>query len=212
LGDYMESLNMKANYIYTATGTVVNNIFKDVFMHDNQRQTLLSYFAGVLDSDGSLMLVRQNNSRTGTNKSYMPCIKIAMVQEEAIACITNDIGYGKYTIEGTRPSRPNCLPLFIWVTRKRAEVELLLEEVLPYMKVKKKQAEFLLEYCRRCKKCSIPKFGLAKEELDYREDSYQKMKVLNKEAYDRMRKFPYNKVAATTEPQRSERINDSLDS
>ena len=206
----MESLNIIKFSAIPNIGTTLFNAYGDFIMQDNQRQTLLAYTAGVLDSDGAFMIVK--NSSTRKNPNYMATVKIAMVHEDGIKAITNELGYGRYRLEGTRKSRPNSLPIFHWYIRDRKKVKPFLEEVLPYLRNKVRQAKFLLEFCNKYKPCRIPKFGLDKKELDYREESYWKMKALNKEAYDSIRKLNDNKVAATTESQRSERISDSLNS
>ena len=72
-----------------------------------------------------------------------------------------------------------------------------LQEVIPYLTVKKKRAEFLLEFCQKIKKCNLK--GVPISELNYRE-----------EAYVKMRKFNGNEVAATTKSLRRESVCDSL--
>ena len=85
--------------------------------------------------------------------------------------------------------------------RDRKKIVPFLESVMPYLRIKKNRAEFLLNYCKTAtysnKKSTY--FGLSKEELIYREDSYQKMRELNG-----------RNVAATTKSQGRESVSDSL--
>ena len=176
-------------------------------MHDNQRQTHLGYLAGILDADGCFMItkhsrktpkIRKWNTLIERTATYMSTIKISMIEEEAVAFIQNEIGYGKYHLDGVRISRPNSKPLYQWYLRGKKTIPFL-KEIIPYLKVKRKRAEFLLQYMENVKDCPSPYHGLSDEELNYRELSYVKMRELNG-----------NKVAATTKPQRRVSVSDSL--
>jgi hypothetical protein len=179
-------------------------------MQDNQRQTLWAYIAGVMDSDGCFMITRHNRKtlkRISTklikvNKwsaTYTASAKLNQIQREAIDLIVNESGFGKIRLEGARLSRPNSSPIYTWSIRKNEEIISFLEKVIPWLRIKKNRAEFLLEYCKTIKPCAHPHYGLSKEELDYREQSYIKM-----------RKFNDNKVAATTKSPGHESACDSL--
>lgn len=179
-------------------------------MHDNQRQTHWSYIAGIMDADGCFMItrhrrktVRKNHPHTVDQWSwtYLASVKICMVEPEAIDFIHKELGYGTVSIYGARPSRPNSKPLMEWGIRDRKKTKEFLINVLPYLRVKKKRAQFLLDYCNTARYCQIGGsryFGLSKEELVYREESYQKM-----------REFNGTKVAAETKPRECESISDS---
>jgi len=166
-------------------------------MYDNQRQTHMAYIAGILDADGCFMISKTN--RKGFSATYLPCIKIAMVEGDAISLISHDLKYGKYYVDGARISRPNSKPLYHWYMRNKKEIIPFLNEVIPFLRIKKNRALHLLKYCLNINDCASPTMGLKRDELNYREDAYIKM-----------REFNGNKVAATTEPQKSERISDSL--
>jgi len=178
-------------------------------MQGNQRQTLLAYAAGILDADGCFM-ISKHKRKTKTNRkysnveklspTYMPTVKVAMVESEAIDLLIHELGYGKHNLEGARKSRPNNKPIYHWYLRGAKKVLPFLEEVTPYLRVKTKRSNFLKKYCERMVNVKNVGFrGLTDHELDYREDSYIKMRELNG-----------NKVAATTKSSRPERVSDSL--
>lgn len=186
-------------------------------MYDNQRQTQLAYLAGVLDSDGSFFI--QTNKRETKNRdsiraskfpkkvsswsaSYTPCIKISQIQTEAIELAKEVFNYGKINTFGARPSRPNSMTIYEYKITKTEKIIEIIEMILPYLRIKKNRALHLLEYCRhklaygsRCYS------GVEIDELNYREDMYQKMRELNG-----------NKVAATTKSLERESVCDSLTS
>ncbi len=165
-------------------------------MQDNQKQTLWAYVAGIMDADGCFMISRQKRGRKSLeigefSLSHMAALKIAMIEEEAISFITHDLGFGAYNLEGARKDRKNSKPIYHWYLRQRQQVAEFLENVIPHLRVKKKRAEFLLEFVRRMEKYTDKRFckRVTESELDYREQSYR-----------RMREFNGNKVAATTKP------------
>lgn len=184
-------------------------------MHGNQRQTLLIYTAGIMDADGCFMILKQKRkTKTGISKrslafpkcvdewsaSYMPAVKISMIEEEAVKAITEELEYGKYKLEGARKSRPNSKRIYHWYMRDRLKVEKFLEEIIPFLRVKTKRAEHLLKFCNHLNSQKNPCYrSFDKSELKYREDSYLKMRELNG-----------TKVAATTESSGPERVSDSL--
>jgi len=179
-------------------------------MQDNQRQTHWAYVAGIMDADGCFMIIRHKRKTQRKDYphmvdswswTYMASVKVSMVEPEAINLLHKVLGFGTVTLGGARPSRPNSRPLWQWGIRNRIDLPEFLESVIPFLRVKKKCAEFLLEYCKTAKFLGGKKsgyFGLDKEELTYREESYQKM-----------RKFNGKKVAAETEPSKHESVNDS---
>lgn len=176
-------------------------------MHDNQRQTHWAYIAGILDADGCFMISKHNRkTERGAWRivqtwapTYMPSVKISMIEKDAIQFIIDEVGFGKYNINGARKDRPNSKPIYNWYLRGERHVVPFLKEVIPYLKVKKERAIFLLSFCQNMKKCTSK--GVPIDELYYREESYVKM-----------REFNGNKVAATTESLRPERVSDSLNS
>jgi hypothetical protein len=201
----MESLNMISEVCYTCTDTT--NIGE--VMHDNQSQAHWSYIAGVMDSDGCFMITRHKRKTVRKNHphtvdqwawTYLASVKICQVEPEAIDLIHKELGFGTVTIDGARPSRPNSQPIYQWGIRSREEIIPFLENVIQYLRIKKHKAEFLLKYCRTASYHKDPGyFGLSKEELVYREESYQKMRELNGK-----------KAGATTKPRECESISDSL--
>lgn len=177
-------------------------------MQDNQRQTHWAYIAGIMDADGCFMINKHNRKtpehrrwRTIQTRSptYMPTVKICMIEKEAIDFIKNEVGFGQYNLNGARKDRPNSKPIYHWFIRGKKWVIPFLEEVIPYLRVKKVRAEFLLNFCRNMKLTTDGYHGIPEVELNYREQSYIKMRELNG-----------NKVAATTKFCGLERVSDSL--
>lgn len=184
-------------------------------MQDNQNQTHWAYIAGIMDADGCFMIFK--HKRKTKNKTteraiafpknvsqwsitYLPGVKIAMIEPEAINFVQNEMGFGHMHIDGARKNRPNSKPIYHWYMRDKNNVRKFIEGMLPYLKVKKNRAEHLLKFCKHLQVVPFRAYkGLSKEELNYREDMYIKM-----------REFNGNKVGATTNPHRRESVSDSL--
>jgi hypothetical protein len=182
----MESLNILSKPSYTYTGNVIG-INKDYNMQDNQNQTHWIYAAAIMDSDGCFMINRHLDKGS---YSYLPTVKISMINTGSIDYILESTGLGYTFINGTRPSRPNSMPMHDWRITKSDDLRKFLNGILPYLRNKKNRAEFLIEfldkgnYGHHGRKSGI---RLTKEELDYREQAYFRMRELNS-----------NKVGATT--------------
>jgi len=186
-------------------------------MQDNQSQTHWSYVAGIMDADGCFMISK--HKRKTKNKSterayafpknldfwsytYLPALKISMIEFEAIDFIMNNLNFGQMNIDGARKNRPNSKPIFHWRLRNWRTAIPFLENVIPFLRVKKDRAIHLLSFCKHLSVSPNPGYrGLSIEELDYREDAYIKM-----------REFNGNKVGATTKPFKHESVSDSLNS
>lgn len=184
-------------------------------MQDNQSQTHWAYVAGIMDADGCFMISR--HKRRTKNKSteralvfpkkvdnwsntYMPAMKIAMIEPEAIHLIEKEMGFGHMHIDGARKRRPNSKPIFHWYLRNWRQAIPFLEGIIPYLRVKKDRALHLLDFCKHLSIYPNPGYrGVSLEELNYRKESYVKM-----------REFNGNKVGATTKPHERESVSDSL--
>ena len=167
-------------------------------MQDNQKQTQWIYAAAIMDSDGCFMINRYTRKNS---YSYLPCVKIAMILDGSINYIHQETGLGYINIAGIRPSRPNSMPLYEWRITNKNDLVTFLHNIIPYLKNKKERAQHLLDFCKNgnFKSYGQRHIRITKEELDYREQSYVKMRKLND-----------NKVAATTKSLGRESVCDSL--
>lgn len=184
-------------------------------MHDNQSQTHWSYVAGIMDADGCFMIMKhKRKTKNGSTErslefpkrveqwsvTYLPCLKIAMIEPEAVYFIKDILGYGNIGIDGARKDRPNSKPIFHWYLRNKGKGAEFIRNVLPYLKVKRKRAEHLLKFCEHLESVfQEGRRGIEPEELNYREEVYLKM-----------REFNGSKVGATTKSHERESVSDSL--
>ena len=189
-------------------------------MQDNHDQTNWAYMAGIMDADGCFMIFKHKRKTKNGNSlrsidfpknveqwaiSYIPGVKIAMVEREAIDLIWKIMGFGNMGIDKARKDRRpggpmNSKPIFHWYLRNKYDCLRFLNGVLPYLRVKKARALHLKEFAEHLIAAGSPCYrGLSQSELDYREDMYIKM-----------REFNGSFVGATTNPSGCESITDSL--
>ena len=153
-------------------------------MQDNQRQAVLwAYLAGLIDGEGSFVIQKtavekiHKSSKSKTPK-YLAYFCIGMVNKEPLDLIQETIKAGK-VYEECVPDRRS-----IWRIRFAGRLSLMpfVRNLLPYLIVKKKQAELMLDFCE---KWTTPvneggrRVRVSDEELQRREEAYLKMRKFN---------------------------------
>lgn len=162
-------------------------------------ETDLAYIAGLVDGEAYIGIKksRANKHLTGrVNPGYHERIQVRMVDESAIKFIAETLG-GWYYKE--KASVAKGRPLYSYQASDKAAAKIL-RLLLPYLKVKKRNALTVLEL-RKHKElprkqttislpCMIPnRWGklveigrrrLSKESVEYRDSLYQECKRLNR--------------------------------
>lgn len=154
-------------------------------MQGNQRQAVLwAYLAGLIDGEGSFVIQKtpvdkiSKSSRCVSDK-YLAYFCIGMVDKAPLDLIQETIGSGK-VYEERVPDRRS-----IWRIRFGGRVTLIpfIKELLPYLIVKKKQAELLLDFCENWATPGKKEHGyrdrISDQELQRREEAYLQMRKLN---------------------------------
>jgi hypothetical protein len=105
------------------------------------KQTDIAYIAGLVDGEGYIGIRKTTVRKDCFNHSYHARIQIRMVDEPAIKFITDTLG-GNYYRE--KPHCNNGKPLFCYQSSDK-KAEHILQTILPYLKVKKRSAETVLQ-------------------------------------------------------------------
>lgn len=148
-------------------------------MQDNQRQaTLYAYLAGIIDGEGTIRIARNKlKSKPHWNYTYSAHISVGMSNKEVLELFQKTFGY---KISVRKECVPNRKTMYRWGTSGNNTTPKILKELLPYLIVKKKNAELVIEFCETKQTCGYPKkLGLPKEELQRREFYFQEVKKLN---------------------------------
>jgi len=145
---------------------------------DNQREAILfSYLAGIIDGEGTIRIGANNPPAKWPNRNivYYASIGLGMTDKAVIELFAKKFGGNL---------RKECVPnrkiVYRWGTCGSKVVPEIIKRLLPYLIVKKKQAELVIKFCeerkttgfRRNKKLPI-------SELQRREEFYWKVKKLN---------------------------------
>lgn len=141
---------------------------------------VLSYIAGLMDTDGSFSIKKQvKNSGTDVkNPRYSPTIQLSMTDARAINFIRNNCNLGKVYVPKNRDT--NIGIHYHWSIYSKNEAIIFLEKILPFLRAKKVNALLLLEFCKTIKNTGYCKAGIPKDELEYREKCYKNLCHLNK--------------------------------
>lgn len=99
----------------------------------------LAYIAGIIDADGCVLVVRTKAyaCQQRTTPGYHAKVQVRMVEDAAIDVIVETFGGHSWR---ARPSAPRGRPLRCWAVSDAA-AQRVLEALLPYLRVKREQAE-----------------------------------------------------------------------
>jgi len=111
----------------------------------------LAYIAGIVDGEGSIMIMRQASKsfmeqrakRGCFHPHYHPCIRVGMQRREPLDLIVKTTGIGEVWEE--KPYLKQR-PMFRWMTRSKSDITSFLKLILPYLLVKNEQAELALKF------------------------------------------------------------------
>jgi len=128
-----------------------------------------AYIAGFLDGEGSF----------GIQKSGYPFVIVANSDKSVINWISEKVGYGtKWYVNDARGNRK---PMYSFRIQTYADIIEFIEAIIPYLKVKKQQAQLLKEYCELRLKSPLRNPLTGKMTLEGRMlEIYKTMKNLNK--------------------------------
>lgn len=103
------------------------------------RRETLAYLAGLVDGEAYIG-IKRNRPKNCVSLAYHERIQVRMVDESAIKFLTTTLG-GKYYRE--RPRSDAGRPLYCWQVSD-ARAASILKQLLPYLKVKRRNAETVL--------------------------------------------------------------------
>lgn len=142
----------------------------------------LAYIAGIVDGEGSIMIQRQCSESFMAQRAKSGCfhphyavgIRIGMCERVALDLIVDELGIGSVCEE--KPYH-HKRPMFRWMIRSKQEVCDFLNLILPYLRVKKKQAELALKFMNEW--VSFNGNRLTPEIVSKREEAWAQMRKLN---------------------------------
>lgn len=163
--------------------------YGDVNPYGNQRQALskelTAYLAGLMDGDGNISLARQRYNKKDKSPHYRIVAVINMTHKETIEWINSIIPGSLYCVQHKSNHKEswNRKPIHRWAIWG-LQAEWFIRQIIPYMRVRKKQAEVALAFQDaiengRDKRNNGRFVSLTQEELNKRETFYWQMRTLN---------------------------------
>lgn len=145
--------------------------------NNSESELFWAYVAGLMDTDGSFSLKKESTRPNRKNPTYTPMILLSMVDCRAIYYLMNNfLGATVSVIKATTATNGFC---YRFNLSNRLALMDFLRKSIPFLRLKKKIAETLLEYCevtKRSNGCG----GISNEELSKREHYYSEIIHLNK--------------------------------
>lgn len=134
------------------------------------------YIAGFVDGEGYFGLIKKTKPDCLNGYYYTPVLKIAQItqNEEVLKQISTFIGYGNYWRSKLKNNNRNATSLEF---RGMKRVIPIAKQLLPYLIVKKKQAELIIKLEESQKEIT----NANRTEVDtFRQNIYDQLRVLNK--------------------------------
>lgn len=141
-------------------------------MQDNSKEVGIEYVAGIIDGEGAIFIT--HDYFQNKNPVHRVVIRIGMIDRRALDIVVRVLGIGKVFQE---KSYHHKRPMFRVIYSNRDEIRRVLDQVTPYLQVKKEQALLAYDFLKN----GIGKRGhwLTEEEVQRRRSYYIKMCELN---------------------------------
>ncbi len=146
----------------------------------------IAYLAGLIDGEGTIQITKKK--KTGRNYYYYYLrLRMGMSHAPVLEWCLEKTGLGFLTTVSIKKSRISGLydkPHYVWTAETR-QAEQVLRVILPYLKVKKEEAELALEFAEHVQKVSEQTIGLERPEShwDKMADYRRRIKQLKKKLY-----------------------------
>mgnify|MGYP003604071727 CR=1 FL=1 len=145
-------------------------------MQGNPRQATLCYIAGIIDGEGTIRIHKSKPYQKNKHKNYSYSAGIGVGMVEKIIPQLLKESFGGSLREECVPERRS---IWRWQVSGRMSVYKILEELVPYLIVKREQALAVMEFCQEWHTPFSRQQGLSNRELQRREDAYLKLRKLN---------------------------------
>jgi hypothetical protein len=145
-----------------------------------------AYAAAMMDAEGvfNISMNKQNSGRDHYVPSYSGRVIVGMTDTGSVNLLFKY--WGGKVVKRDSPSHHlrGRKPMFYWRLIEKAKLVIFIKDILPFLQIKKPQAELMLDFIKECKPI-IPRKGvkgvprMTDEELVLRQMYHHRMKVLN---------------------------------
>ena len=156
---------------------VTKNLTRHHAKKDNDSETFCSYMAGLIDTDGSFTITKRKNHTNMVSPAYSVLIQLSSVDIKSINHILENFQGGKVHLRKGN----NCRTGFCYryVLTNRENVVRFCKKIKPFLILKKRQAEIMIDFCENKKEIKYCKGGIPESELKFREKCRKEIINLN---------------------------------
>jgi DNA-binding CsgD family transcriptional regulator len=124
-----------------------NSIRNTTIVNTNIPEWLKGYVAGMLDGEGTISIVKATrNDRKEPH--WKPLVMITNTNREALEFIVREVGGFRFHNKKGTTGKNSKKPVYRIIMVKHKDVLVLLEMLLPYLMIKRRQAELVIEFCK----------------------------------------------------------------
>jgi len=141
-------------------------------MYGNSKEAAMGYVGGIIDGEGAIFITHDYFQHK--SPVHRIEIRIGMIHKEAVDFLVTTLNVGKVFLE---KSYANKRPMYRLVYQNRDDIRNVLDQVYPYLLVKKSQADIAYEFLDK----ALGQRGrwLSEEKKEIRKNLYIRMRELN---------------------------------
>lgn len=106
-----------------------------------------AYIAGIIDGEGSIMGYKVSRKAAARGFGWKLGVSVGNTNYDLIHWLRDTTGIGSWR-ESSEPKNPKHKRAAKWYVSSRKDIEQLLEAVLPYLLIKRRNAELALEFVK----------------------------------------------------------------
>lgn len=144
---------------------------------DSNDPVFWSYFAGIMDTEGSFTLKKEKPHSGSVSIRYSPVIQLTMVPVACLNYIRENYSSGSFCVPKAKCTGKGYA--FKMNLCGKEKCTNFIKRILPYLKYKKLQALLILKFFDDYSPVKYRRAGIPQEVLECREDMYQQMRKLN---------------------------------
>lgn len=138
------------------------------------------YIAGIMDGEGSFGLHKHKNKRCKRGWYYQSLVCMVNTDKKIMQWMSSIINVNHKCVSRRKGKmKPTWSPCYVWYLGRIPEIIQFIEMILPFLKIKKKRAELLLEYCK-IRLYKQPRKGKTFEYTTRQHEIYSIIKKLNR--------------------------------